>query len=147
MEERDFLALEDIFRKIVKKMPAQWRKQSKMGYSRSEVWLLYILNDKGQQRSSEVASQLSVTTGGLTGITDKLVEGGYIERARDNVDRRVVYLTITEKGKNELLELHACRKAFIKNLFNGVSKEEIVQFRNIANKILANFEDEVDKEK
>ncbi|MBM7598857.1 DNA-binding MarR family transcriptional regulator [Virgibacillus halotolerans] len=145
MEEHDFLSLEDIFRKIMKKMPGEWKKQSKMGYSRSEVLLLYILKKRGQQRSSELASQLSVTTGGLTGITDKMVEGGYIERSRDNKDRRVVYLTITEKGSGVLVKLYARRKTFIKNLFNGVSKEEIDQFRNTAEKILANFDDEVDK--
>lgn len=145
MNEQDFLALEDIFRKITKKIPGQWKKHSKMGYSRSEVLLLYILEKRGQQRSSELASQLSVTTGGLTGITDKLVEGGFINRTRDKQDRRVVYLTLTEKGSNELLKLYTLRKTFIKRLFDGVSKEELDHFKVTASKILANFEHEVDK--
>lgn len=146
MNEREFLELENIFRKIMKKMPGKWKKHSEMDYSRTEVLLLYILEKRGQQRSSQLASQLSVTTGGLTGITDKLVEGGYIDRTRDDNDRRVVYLMITAKGSDELVKLYKHRKAFVKNLFNGIPKEEIAQFQQTAEKILANFEGEVDKD-
>ncbi|MGY0693471.1 MarR family winged helix-turn-helix transcriptional regulator [Virgibacillus sp. FSP13] len=143
MFEDDFLELEDTFRKIMKKFPGAWREHTKLGFSRNEVLLLYKLNSDGQQRASELADILSITTGGLTGITDKLVNGDYIVRQRDEKDRRVVYLSITSSGKEILESMYASRKAFIKKLTNNISKEELVQFKTIANKLLANFEDNV----
>lgn len=143
MNEKEFLALEDVFRKILKKFPSEWKKHTKMGFIRSEALVLYKLDKDGKQRASQLATTLSITTGGLTGITDKLVDGGYIHRTRDNKDRRVVYLTITEKGKNVLEKMHAERKEFIELLFNGLSGKELTQFRVTAEKLLANFEGNV----
>lgn len=143
MNEKDFYALEDVFRKILKKFPNEWKKHTKLGFSRSEALVLYILTKNGEQRASQLAATLSITTGGLTGITDKLVDGGYIHRTRDNKDRRAVYLTITEKGKAVLETMRKERKAFIETLFRGLTQEELHQFKHTASKILANFEDNV----
>ncbi|GGB42663.1 MarR family transcriptional regulator [Virgibacillus dakarensis] len=146
MIEEDFLELEDIFRKIIRKLPGQWKKHTKLGFSRSEVLVLYKLHRDGQQRASELARVLSITTGGLTGITDKLVDGGYIERNRTDQDRRVVYLTITENGQEILRNLYVTRKAFMERLFAGISKEELAMFKTTATKLLANFENNDMKE-
>lgn len=141
MNEADFFALEDVFRKILKKFPSEWKKHTKLNFSRSEALILFKLDKDGQQRASQLATTLSITTGGLTGITDKLVDGDYIQRTRDNEDRRSVYLTITEKGKAVLETMHVERKAFIEMLFHGISEEELTQFSITASKILTNFED------
>lgn len=51
------------------------------------------------KRSSQVAQLMSVTTGTLTRAVDGLVEHGYVMRTRSDQDKRVVYLTLTERGK------------------------------------------------
>ena len=51
------------------------------------------------KRSSQVARLMSVTTGTLTRAVDGLVEHGYVMRTRSDQDKRVVYLTLTERGK------------------------------------------------
>lgn len=140
MAEDDLFELEDIFRRVLKRLPGEWKKYTKLGFSRLEVLVLYRLNIDGQQRASELARTLAITTGGLTGITDNLVDGGYVTRERNDQDRRVVYLTVTESGREILRSLYASRKAFIKNLFTGVSEEELAQFKNTANKLLSNLE-------
>src|SRR5699024_1321853 len=142
MVNGDFLELEHTLRKIVKKISQEWRKHIQLELSRTEAIVLYKLNKEGQQRASHLASALSVTTGGLTGITDKLVGGGYIHRNRDNKDRRVVYLTITDKGMEALKEMYASRRSFIETLFDGLSGEELDRIGVITNKILANLEND-----
>ena len=142
MVNGDFLELEHTLRKIVKKIPQEWRKHIQLEFTRTEAMVLYKLNKEGQQRASHLASALSVTTGGLTGITDKLVGGGYIHRNRDNKDRRVVYLTITDKGMEALKTMYASRRSFIETLFNGLSAEELEQLDVTINKILANLEND-----
>ena len=46
-----------------------------------------------------VAKLLSVTTGTLTISMNSLVKKGYVQRIRSEEDRRVVLVSLTEKGK------------------------------------------------
>jgi len=48
---------------------------------------------------TETATQLSVTTGTLTVAIDKLVRKGYVDRQRDDQDKRIVRIRLTRKGK------------------------------------------------
>ncbi len=48
---------------------------------------------------STVAKLLSVTTGTLTISVNSLVKKGYVERIRSEEDRRVVLVSLTEKGE------------------------------------------------
>ncbi len=48
---------------------------------------------------SEVATELGITLGTLTIAVDKLIRKGYLERSRSETDRRIVYVTLTKKGK------------------------------------------------
>ncbi len=48
---------------------------------------------------SEIAAVLGITLGTLTIAVDKLIRKGYLERSRSDTDRRIVYITLTKKGK------------------------------------------------
>jgi DNA-binding MarR family transcriptional regulator len=48
---------------------------------------------------SETAADLGVTTGTLTVAVDRLVRKGYVNRERDQEDRRIVRVMLTKKGK------------------------------------------------
>jgi len=50
-------------------------------------------------KSSEVAARGMSSPGALTSVVDGLVREGYVERRRDDADRRVVRLHVTEKGR------------------------------------------------
>ncbi|HEK9288047.1 TPA: MarR family transcriptional regulator, partial [Streptococcus equi subsp. equi] len=69
-----------------------------------------------QVTPSDIARELMVTLGTVTTSLNKLELKGYIERTRSSVDRRVVYLSLTKKGR--LLDrLHA---RFHKNMVGHV---------------------------
>ena len=48
---------------------------------------------------SSIARELSVTVGTLTIAMNSLVKKGYVERTRGLEDRRVVYISLSEKGR------------------------------------------------
>lgn len=48
---------------------------------------------------STVAKTLAVTTGTLTISVNSLVKKGFVDRVRSEADRRVVLVSLTEKGK------------------------------------------------
>lgn len=48
---------------------------------------------------SKVAKRVRITAGSLTTSVNNLVKKGYVVRSRSEKDRRVVYITLTEKGR------------------------------------------------
>lgn len=53
----------------------------------------------GEKTSSEVAKELSVTVGTLTVAINNLEKKGYVERLRNDKDRRIVRLKLTNRGR------------------------------------------------
>ena len=77
------------------------------------------------KRSSEVAKLMSVTTGTLTRAVDGLVEHGYVTRTRSDKDKRVVYLTLTERGKAAFEHHKRFHEEMIANAKANLSEEEL----------------------
>jgi DNA-binding MarR family transcriptional regulator len=53
----------------------------------------------GRATHAELARRLWVRPATLTGIVDTLVKAGYVARERDETDRRVVWLVLTDSGR------------------------------------------------
>lgn len=53
---------------------------------------------------SELAQRIGVTTAAATGIVDRLVARGHVERQRHPTDRRRTAVTCTSSGREELME-------------------------------------------
>lgn len=134
------LEMESELRKISQQITHEWKCHVGRKFSRTEVLVMYRLHTEGKQRATELADNLSITTGGLTGITDRLVNGGYIERKRDTKDRRVVYLSIADSGMKELSKMREARESFVQNVFKDFSSEELSQLKQVAAKLLSNLE-------
>ena len=80
----------------------------------------------GEPRNmSAVAKLLSVTVGTLTIAVNNLVKKGYIERVRSKEDRRVVLVSLTEKGKKAYQHHKRFHEEMIQSLLKGLSEQEI----------------------
>jgi len=74
---------------------------------------------------SAIARELSVTVGTLTIAMNSLVKKGYVTRQRGKEDRRVVYISLSEKGK-EAYEHHArFHQEMIAGVVAGLNENEI----------------------
>ena len=63
---------------------------------------LHVIEARGlgqPKNMSSIARTLSVTVGTLTIAMNSLVKKGYVTRERGQADRRVVYISLSEKGK------------------------------------------------
>ncbi len=63
-----------------------------------DMHVLEAIGEGEPQNMSAVAAQLSVTVGTLTTAVNHLVKKGYVHRERSDKDRRVVLLSLAEKG-------------------------------------------------
>jgi DNA-binding MarR family transcriptional regulator len=70
--------------------------------SDSQSALLSVLLRNGPTRMSKIGSFLNVTKPNITFLVDKMEEQGLIRREKDNSDRRVSNIYLTEKGRTEI---------------------------------------------
>ena len=74
---------------------------------------------------TSIARELSVTVGTLTIAMNSLVKKGYVVRERGKEDRRVVYISLSEKGR-KAFEHHAeFHKEMIQGIRDELNPEEI----------------------
>lgn len=73
--------------------------------SQNQLILLLQLKIKGELRPTEIADFFSVTPGAVTSMCDKLEKLSLLQRIRENEDRRVVKMTLTDQGEKKVKEL------------------------------------------
>ena len=77
-----------------------------------------------QRTMSKIAKSLNVTMGTLTIGVNGLVKKGYVERNRSQKDRRIVYASLTAKGKAAYVHHMRFHKDMINSVINDVTEEE-----------------------
>lgn len=65
----------------------------------NDMHIIEAIGISEPKNMSTVAKSLSVTIGTLTIAMNSLVKKGYVERVRSQEDRRVVLLSLSEKGR------------------------------------------------
>ncbi|MGT2933870.1 fatty acid biosynthesis transcriptional regulator FabT [Streptococcus catagoni] len=111
--------LVDIFNRILVIEEISLKTSQFNDVSLKEMHTIEIIGKYNQVTPSDIARELMITLGTVTTSLNKLEAKGYIERTRSLSDRRVVFLSLTKKGR--LLDrLHA---KFHKNMVGHVIKE------------------------
>ena len=111
---------------------------------RSDEYLNATANDmhvmeaigNGQPKNmTSVAKALSVTTGTLTISVNSLVKKGFVERVRSEEDRRVVLISLTEKGKL----LYTKHQKFHEEMVESIVRRLDDQEKILLEKVLSNL--------
>lgn len=119
--------LHDYYWILNRRWEAEWNKSNRYKLSIAQAIALEILATKGRLKSSELANALSITTGGVTGITDKLEQEGFIQRIRDEGDRRVIFLNITDFGVNAYKEVRLERIKKMEKMLAALDDSDLEQ--------------------
>lgn len=98
-------------------------------------YTLRYINKVGTCTSTELAEVFDVKKSAVTAMITRMWEKGLIKRTRDENDRRVVYLTLTEKGSELFLKTEDRIHALVESLINRFDHSEIVQFLNTYEKL------------
>ncbi|CRZ33567.1 MarR family transcriptional regulator [Herbinix hemicellulosilytica] len=90
----------------------------------TEIHTLEAVGLYGSKTMSEVASELNITMGTLTTAIDKLIKKGYVERKRSDVDRRIVNVSLTKKGKLAYRVHEKFHLDMVKAIMNDFTSQE-----------------------
>ena len=74
---------------------------------------------------SAIARELSVTVGTLTIAVNNLFKYGYVVRRRGQKDRRIVYISLSEKGRRAYEHHAEFHRKMIEGIRSSLSSEEM----------------------
>lgn len=91
-------------------------------------YILRYINRVGSCTSTALAEEFEVKKSAITAIITRLWEKGLIQRTRDENDRRVVYLTLTDKGKEFFNKTEEKIHNLVEQFITHFDESEIKQF-------------------
>lgn len=92
----------------------------------NDMHVIEAIDAKEAKNMSTVARTLLVTTGTLTISVNGLVKKGFVERTRSEEDRRVVLISLTEKGRRAFAQHERFHQNMIEAVIKGLTQEEQV---------------------
>ena len=87
----------------------------------SQLTVLELLSEQPRMKPSEFIPYLSTTPAAITMLLDRMEKNELILRSRDDRDRRIVWVTLTEKGKQEAQRGMVIREDFISGTLSKIS--------------------------
>ena len=106
----------------------------------NDMHIIEAIGISDPQNMSAIAAKLYVTVGTLTVNMNNLEKKGYIVRNRSTEDKRVVLLTLTEKGRKAFFHHRDFHKAMIHAAVRGLEQDEMEALMNCLTKLDAFFE-------
>jgi DNA-binding MarR family transcriptional regulator len=77
---------------------------------------------------TQLAEALDVSQASATGIVDRMEQRGLVSRQRDDEDRRVTRVHLTERGRQVIERLGAERRDRLSKLLDQLTDEELQAF-------------------
>ncbi|MGL1893367.1 MAG: MarR family transcriptional regulator [Spirochaetaceae bacterium] len=94
----------------------------------AQMHLLEVVGNNGKIRMKELSKILGVTTGTLTVMVHRLASKGYIEKIKDDVDKRSFFIRLKDKGKTEYENHHTMHDHLIKEIIDSLGVKECETF-------------------
>lgn len=135
-KEHSISSLFEIAAALERKWANEWNSHNNMGLSKTHILLLDLLESNGPVRPSDLAEKLHVTTGGVTVLTTKLINAGYIKKTKNAADRRVYQIEITDEGIELLDNAYAHIELMVQRMFGMLTEDEVDTLRKIFSKLL-----------
>lgn len=106
----------------------------------NDMHILEAIGIDEPRSMSTIARSLNVTVGTLTTNMSSLEEKGYILRQRSTTDKRVVLVTLTEKGKKAFYHHRNFHRHMIHTLIRDLDENEMKVLISCLNKLNRFFE-------
>ena len=111
--------LVNTFRSILKVEEQTIKRSERMDLTITELHLLdTVSKSSGGRMVSDIAADLCITLPSVTVAINKLQKKGYVTKKRCDLDRRVVYVALTELGR----KMNAVHRYFHESMVRAVTQ-------------------------
>jgi MarR family transcriptional regulator, organic hydroperoxide resistance regulator len=124
----------DNIKKLI--FPEEWLKID-MTLSKQEIFTLMLLDREGEIIMSRIADYVNVSMSTATGIVERLVKNGYLVRNRNDNDRRIVIIKLTDKAKSIVSQIKTIGLDYYGVIMEALTDEERRFLSSILVKIIA----------
>lgn len=97
----------------------------------SEIHTIEAIGMYGTRTMSQVATDLSITVGALTSAINNLVRKGYVSRERNEIDRRIVNISLTRAGKIAFRIHEKFHLDMVKYITKGLTEKEDILIQSL----------------
>jgi len=95
-----------------------------------QVMCMDELIENGAMMVSVLAAKIHVSPSTVVGIIDRLEKKGFVKRSRDAVDRRSVFVEITQEGRDFVVTTPTLLHNKLHNNLENIGEDEKVQIAN-----------------
>jgi DNA-binding MarR family transcriptional regulator len=74
---------------------------------------------------SDVSKRMMVSNGNVTGLVERLVESGHLDRRTSDTDRRVQVIRLTKIGRAEFRKMAAEHETWIADIFSELTPKDV----------------------
>ncbi len=96
-----------------------------VGVTMSQAKVLYLVQAEPGLRMSELSARLGVSLSTVSGVVDRLVDQGLLNRQDDPADRRQVLLRITDAGATQLELFRELTAGQVRDLLAGIGEADL----------------------
>lgn len=99
-----------------------------LGLTPGQVFMLHFIQEKGECSVSQLAEKMEVAPSAVTVMVDRLENHGFAKRIRDEADRRVVKVGLTDAGTVKLGHVVRVRKQVVGHCLSQLDANEVDMF-------------------
>ena len=107
-----------------------------VGLSSTELLAMDLISRRGGVTAGMLARHLHLTTGGITGLIDRLERAGFARRSADPTDRRRVIVTATARERR-VSDLYGPLAAQLRRAVEGYSEKELATLTEFLRRLRA----------
>ena len=108
----------------------------KLDLTAPQFYVLATIGYMGGLPFSDIGKKMMVTVSNLTGIVDRLEGKGLVVRERDARDRRVVHVTLREKGSKLYRSTIPFFEKSVAQILSPLSKSEQKELASLLRKLI-----------
>ncbi|MFW6050519.1 MAG: MarR family winged helix-turn-helix transcriptional regulator [Myxococcota bacterium] len=114
-----------------------------LGLTGPQVTAIKMLEGFGDLSLSALSEHMSAHNSTITGVVDRMVKGGLVERVRSTEDRRVVLIRLTPKGREIARSVPVTSMQVFAAALASLSDDEKASLRRILRKLSDRVREEV----
>ncbi|MCR4789762.1 MAG: MarR family transcriptional regulator [Treponemataceae bacterium] len=107
----------------------------------SHGYILYLLTVEGKMQMNRIAEKIAKTKSTTTVLINKLEKLGLIERQADENDKRISYISLSDKGRDYTEKTKKISSELTEKFYENFSQEEKNTIFNLLRRIDSNFQD------
>lgn len=128
---------------LYKRLMSKHLERLKITYS--QLMVLRVANQEPGITAKEILMQMDTDKATLSGVLARLERDNYIYRVKNEKDKRIQNIFVSEGSEKLCTEVSIIEKACMSNLIRGISNEEAEKFLAILDRFIENQVEKIDE--